>query len=474
MKPIALPTIVGTIAASFFVASAWGQAAPLENRDHLPSTRRLPASWADHRINGTAKASDLIGMTVKNYQDEKLGKVEDLAVDVESGRIAEVILSVGGIAGIADTLTAVPPGALHHDVAQQVLHLDVDKVKLKAAPKYDASQSNDSMYSNRVVAVYTYYGTRPYFVSQAGIYSDSLPDHTDAKLASTLPRHMDGTINTEAGRTVDRVRNEEAARRIEGTNDYVGYRRTTNASWSKLGYVEKASKLLGMSVKNLQDEKLGKVENMLVDVAAGRIVVVIISSGGLMGIGDDLTAIPPTALRFTPGQDALRLDVSKDRLANSPHFKSKEWPDFNEPAYVARTYRTYNVTPYFATDRTIRYEDQRRDARDVDHRRDTTTDADNTARNVRDRNDGTLTPLDQGNSQLDIDTTAQIRKEILAHEQMSVNAQNVKVITKDGNVTLRGPVRDASEKNFIGEIARRNARGSVNNQLEIQAVSPGN
>ena len=79
------------------------------------------------RLNSAAKASDVLGMTVKNYQDEKLGKVEDLAVDVESGRIVQVIISSGGLAGVGDRLTAVPPSALHHDVANKVLHLDANQ-----------------------------------------------------------------------------------------------------------------------------------------------------------------------------------------------------------------------------------------------------------------------------------------------------------------------------------------------------------
>ena len=66
-------------------------------------------------------------------------------------------------------------------------------------------------------------------------------------------------------------------------------------------------------------------------------------------------------------------------------------------------------------------------------------------------------------------TTAQIRKEILAAKNMSVNAQNVKIITIDGQVTLRGPVNTAEEKRLIGEIADRSAHsGDVDNQLEVQ------
>jgi osmotically-inducible protein OsmY len=66
-------------------------------------------------------------------------------------------------------------------------------------------------------------------------------------------------------------------------------------------------------------------------------------------------------------------------------------------------------------------------------------------------------------------TTAQIRKDIIAGQTMSVNAQNVKIITIDGQVTLRGPVNTAEEKRLIGEIADRSAHsGDVDNQLEVQ------
>jgi hypothetical protein len=95
--------------------------------------------------------------------------------------------------------------------------------------------------------------------------------------------------------------------------------------------------------------------------------------------------------------------------------------------------------------------------------------ADNTGRNVADRDDNTLTPMDQGNSKADLATTAQIRKEIVATKNLSVNAQNIKIITNGGKVTLRGPVNSADEKRVIAEIATKIARpGNVDNQLEVK------
>ncbi len=65
------------------------------------------------RLNDTAKASDVMGMAVKNNQDEKLGTVKNFAVDVESGRIVQVIISSGGLLGMDATLTPVPPGSCY-------------------------------------------------------------------------------------------------------------------------------------------------------------------------------------------------------------------------------------------------------------------------------------------------------------------------------------------------------------------------
>ena len=212
---------------------------------------------------------------------------------------------------------------------------------------------------------------------------------------------------------------------------------------------------MGTSVKNLQDEKLGNVENILVDLPSGRIVAVVVSSGGFLGMGDELSAVPPTALRFTTDRDTLQLDTSKEMLSNAPHFKANEWPDFGQPSYADGVYRAYQVEPYFTTN--------------------VVTAADNSARNVRDRDAKTLTPLDQGTSKADMATTAQIRKEIIAGKNMSVNARNVKIITIDGRVTLRGPVNSIEEKNVIGEIANRIApSGIVDNQLEVKLTTDSN
>ena len=93
---------------------------------------------------------------------------------------------------------------------------------------------------------------------------------------------------------------------------------------------------------------------------------------------------------------------------------------------------------------------------------------DNSGRNVRDRNDQTKTAGDQSESEADRTITQNIRKALTADDSLSTNAKNVKIITNDGTVTLRGPVKSEKEKTDIEAKAKQVAGvKSVDNQLEI-------
>lgn len=93
---------------------------------------------------------------------------------------------------------------------------------------------------------------------------------------------------------------------------------------------------------------------------------------------------------------------------------------------------------------------------------------DNTARNERDRDTTAPTPMDQGETEADRTITAEVRRAIMATEGMSTNAQNCKIITKAGVVTLRGPVATQAERDSIEAKAKAVAGvTSVINELEV-------
>lgn len=97
-------------------------------------------------------------------------------------------------------------------------------------------------------------------------------------------------------------------------------------------------------------------------------------------------------------------------------------------------------------------------------------DADNSGRNTRDRDHQTLTPGDQSETPSDRELTRSIRQAIVKDKSLTMTAKNVKIITANGKVALRGPVNTAEEKTKIGEIAKTAAgQASVDNQLEVKA-----
>lgn len=96
--------------------------------------------------------------------------------------------------------------------------------------------------------------------------------------------------------------------------------------------------------------------------------------------------------------------------------------------------------------------------------------SENTERNVRDKGDTTLTPEDQQENESDLKITANVRKAITNRESLSTNAHNIKIITRNGAVTLRGPVDSAAESQELQQITKQTPGVmQVDNQLEIKA-----
>jgi hyperosmotically inducible protein len=93
---------------------------------------------------------------------------------------------------------------------------------------------------------------------------------------------------------------------------------------------------------------------------------------------------------------------------------------------------------------------------------------DNTATNTRDREGSTKVPADQAENDTDLGITQTIRKQLVGQDVLSFNAENVKIVTSGGVVTLRGPVETVAERDFIDAKARATAGVQrVDNQLEV-------
>ena len=94
---------------------------------------------------------------------------------------------------------------------------------------------------------------------------------------------------------------------------------------------------------------------------------------------------------------------------------------------------------------------------------------DNTTTNERDRFGETRTSGDQSNRSADLKTTQAIRQALMKDGDLSMTAKNIKIVTANGQVTLRGPVKTVQEKTKIDQIARSAVGGAkIENQLDVK------
>jgi len=125
---------------------------------------------------------------------------------------------------------------------------------------------------------------------------------------------------------------------------------TTTSRNRRRRRVLSAGTLAGDRVRNAAGEDLGKVEEIMIDLASGRVAYVVLSFGGFLGIGDKLFAVPWRALRIDEGEHQFILDVDKKTLENAPGFNKDNWPDMADPSFGAAIHEHYGRTPYWEHD----------------------------------------------------------------------------------------------------------------------------
>jgi sporulation protein YlmC with PRC-barrel domain len=109
------------------------------------------------------RAHKILGKGVKNPAGEDVGKIEDIMIDMPTGRIAYAVLSFGGFLGMGNKLFAIPWEALSVNEREKHFVLDVIREKLERAPGFDKDHWPDMADQTWGAQVYTYYGYKPYW-----------------------------------------------------------------------------------------------------------------------------------------------------------------------------------------------------------------------------------------------------------------------------------------------------------------------
>ncbi len=107
-----------------------------------------------------------------------------------------------------------------------------------------------------------------------------------------------------------------------------------------------ADTLVGNDVYNAQDENLGDVKEIMLDMNSGRVSYAVLSFGGILGMGEKLFAVPWNALTLDTVNKRFTLNVRKDTLDQAPGFNKDSWPDMADSQWADGIHAYYGTKPY--------------------------------------------------------------------------------------------------------------------------------
>jgi sporulation protein YlmC with PRC-barrel domain len=108
-----------------------------------------------------------------------------------------------------------------------------------------------------------------------------------------------------------------------------------------------ASTLDSDRVLSSDGEEVGKIKEIMLDVQGGRVAYAVLASGGFLGIGNKLLAIPWSALTLDTSRKCFLLNVSAERVKDAPGFDKDQWPTMADLSWATTLHEYYGTQPYW-------------------------------------------------------------------------------------------------------------------------------
>lgn len=139
----------------------------------------------------------------------------------------------------------------------------------------------------------------------------------------------------DAMETIASERHEEVQSQAD-VEDAESRRQTlvTAVSIAELQGVLRADELIGRDIRNMENEDLGEIDDVVVATSDAGTSYAIVAYGGFLGIGEEQVAVPLSSLRLTENRDVLVLDISEDAFEAAPRFERDDMSSLNDPNWV--------------------------------------------------------------------------------------------------------------------------------------------
>jgi hypothetical protein len=104
-----------------------------------------------------------------------------------------------------------------------------------------------------------------------------------------------------------------------------------------------ADTLIGDHVHNLNNEHLGVIKEFMLDMRTGSVAYAVMSSGGVLGIGEKLFAVPWEALTLDTANHRFSMDIPKEKIENAPGFDTDNWPNMADQQWAHQIHGYYGT-----------------------------------------------------------------------------------------------------------------------------------
>jgi sporulation protein YlmC with PRC-barrel domain len=109
----------------------------------------------------------------------------------------------------------------------------------------------------------------------------------------------------------------------------------------------KTSAIIGRAVENPHGNELGQISDVMIEATTGNVAYAVLTSGGFVGLGGKLFAIPWRALQQPTSTKAFRLDMTEEQLKQAPGFDKDQWPDLEDRHWGDTVHAYYGQPPYW-------------------------------------------------------------------------------------------------------------------------------
>ncbi|WP_431283255.1 PRC-barrel domain-containing protein [Humitalea sp. 24SJ18S-53] len=123
---------------------------------------------------------------------------------------------------------------------------------------------------------------------------------------------------------------------------------TTNPTTATHGHLIAATKVSGSTVYNLKDEKIGRIEDTMIDKGTGSVAFAVLSFGGFMGLGGKFYPLPWLSLRYNTMLDGYVVAIDKETLVNAPSYDDASAVDWSDEAFGRRVSDHWKAVPTHA------------------------------------------------------------------------------------------------------------------------------